>query len=112
MSKLNRDRKFNSDMVYREQVLTTIVGNIEKHMHRLKPFVYNNRDFELRSVAIQEEINRGTHLDEKNWIDCEKILFNVSEFEQVSSDEETEFDNYKLQHTEGVMRDSHNSSPR
>lgn len=91
MAILNRDRRFNTDMTYREEVLTHIARQLEQRFKRQKLLVYEYREYERKKIQINEEVKIARHFNEKDFPENEKILlqrFEINEFEAVSSSDE------------------------
>ena len=94
MTILNKNHRFNVDMSYREEVLTSITMKIEEHLGRLKPSVYEYREYERNKTNITERLKNLKHLTEKDMPDWEKVLLkdinltkNKDDFDDISSDE-------------------------
>lgn len=104
MKMLNLSQKFNLDMKYREEVLSSIAEKIEARFKRLKPHISEFREFERNKTQIVQEIKNKKHFSEKDWPDCEKFLLenvkssNIQEFESVSSESEDEFNDMRNPH--------------
>lgn len=94
MDVLNRNQKFNVDMTYRQNVLTSIAEKIETKFGRGKPVIYEYREYEQRKPEIHGEIKNKKHFFETDWPESVKVLLDkvksstVQEFESVSSEEE------------------------
>ena len=105
MKALNLNQKFNIDMKYREQILSSIAGKIEAKFRRLKPHICEFREFERKKTQVVEELKLKPHFSETEWPDCDKILLenlkniNVQEFESVSSESEDEFNDMRNPHS-------------
>lgn len=97
MDVLNRNQKFNIDMTYRQDVLSSIAEKIESKFGRLKPLIHEYRDYEQRKSEIHTEIRNKKHFSERDWPESAKVLLDkiksstVQEFESVSSESENEF---------------------
>lgn len=110
---LNRDRRFNIDMTYRENILTGIASKIEKKFGREKPRICECREYEANKDVINKEIAKKKHSSEQDWSDCAAILLvdvktaKVPEYEPFSSDEESSKFNFK----KGESNDHPRSAP-
>lgn len=102
MSVLNRDKKFNIDMIHREEVLTKIAQQLQDKFGYGKPSIYEYREYERNRSFLIERTKALKHFGEKDFPGSEKILLmdikveNVvpSTFDDVSSDEEGDSKNY------------------
>jgi hypothetical protein len=81
-------------MTYREEVLTNITKQIEDKLGRLKPSVYEYREYEKKKAIITEHIrNIEKHFTEKDFPNWEQLLSNINitkskgDFDDISSDE-------------------------
>lgn len=101
MDVLNRNKRFNVDMTYREEILTSIAGKIEVKFKRLKPHICEYREFERNKNEIVDQLKIKRHFTAEDWPDCDKFLlenvksFNLQEFESVSSESENEFNDVR-----------------
>lgn len=89
METLNRNRKFNIDMTYREDVLTAISAKIEAKYGRKKPKICEYRDYEVNKEKINKEIHNKKHFNEKDWPDFESILLENVKSSQLNQDYDT-----------------------
>lgn len=101
MKDLNLNQKFNLDMKYREGVLSGIAEKIEDKFKRMKPQIFDFREFERNKATIVEDIKKKNHFSEAEWPGCEKILLenvqasNSEQFETVSSESDDEFNDMR-----------------
>lgn len=70
MNHLNKDKHFNLNMLYREQVLSKISSMIESKNGRDKPTICEASEFEKNKEIIEKEVQRKKHFSEKDWPGC------------------------------------------
>ena len=98
MNILNRQSRFNTDMSYREEVLTKIAKSIEEKSKRQKPAIHDYKKYETSKAEITEEIKNLKHFDENDYPDADKILSSNSKatdlLDDVSSGSDSDFEDF------------------
>lgn len=98
MGVLNREKKFNLDMSYREEVLLKVSSTIESKFGRSKPTICDYTRYEKNKASIDDEIRRKKHFCESDWPEsAQSFLDNLKnvkavDLDNVSSDEDREED--------------------
>ena len=114
MNVLNRQSRFNTDMSYREEVLTKIAKSIEEQSKRQKPTVHDYKKYEISKTEITEEIKNLKHFDESDFPDADKIFFvntkNNDLLDDVSSGSDSDFEEYNEKSRDFVTSDKKKSS--
>jgi len=118
MKVLNRNQEFNVNMVFREEVLSSISTKIDSKFKRTKPRVCEYRDYERNKSVIHDEVIRTHHHSERDWPECYNVLLEsikkepVQELETVSSESENEFVNDSRQPLSMASRSYRKSKSR
>ncbi|CAG9812141.1 unnamed protein product [Chironomus riparius] len=114
MNILNRESRFNTDMSYREEVLTKIAKSIEEQSKRQKPTVHDYKKYEISKNEITEEIKNLKHFDESDFPDADKIFFVNTKtndlLDDVSSGSDSDFEEYNEKSRDFVTSDKKKSS--
>jgi hypothetical protein len=94
MTVLNREPKFNANMLYREHVLTVISATIEAKIGLAKPKICEVSSYFTNKELIVLEIKSKKHFCENDWSDCVKTFFDClkplqgHELEDIVSEDE------------------------
>lgn len=97
MVKLNKEKKFNTNMGFRETVLSRIARKIEEITRRRKPIICESSCFESYKENVGIEARNEKHFDETDWPESVKTFSEIvlafqEDHSSESSEEDDDFD--------------------